>query len=147
MRRVVMICSGNICRSPMAAVLGQRLLGPDDLVISAGTLGIHGQPAATHAQRAVAEVGLSLDGHRSQGVSLPILRAADHLVVMSPEHEVELRRRDPSAEDKVVRLWEHTRAPGRLREIADPVGQDYAAFVRCRDDLDECLRVWVASLG
>ena len=52
----------------------------------------HAQVILKQLDDAVAEVGLSLDGHRSQGVSLPILRAADHLVVMSPEHEVELRR-------------------------------------------------------
>lgn len=147
MMRVIMICSGNICRSPMAAVLGAHLLGERALVISAGTLGIHGQSAALHAQRAVAAVGLTLDGHRSQGVNLTLTRAADHLVVMAPHHEREVLERDPTAAPKIVRLWTYTREPGRLDEIADPVGQDYAAFERCRQDLDECLRGWIATLA
>lgn len=146
MRRVVMVCSGNICRSPMAAVIGAHLLGPDALVISAGTLGIHGQPAAVHAVRAVEALGLSLDGHRSQGLSLGILRAADHLVVMSPVHEQEILRRDPNLVDKIVRLWAYATPPGRLREIVDPVGQDFAAFDACRLDLEQCLQGWIATL-
>lgn len=146
MTRVVMVCSGNICRSPMAQAIAAHLLGPDAMVISAGTLGIHGQPAAVHAVRAVEELGLSLEGHRSQGVSLPLLRAADHVVVMSPVHQIELLRRDPALIDKIVPLWTFAAPAGRLKEIVDPVGQDYAAFAACRADLEQCLRGWIATL-
>jgi hypothetical protein len=48
---------------------------------------------------------------------------------------------------KIHRLWEHTDAPGRLDEIADPIGQDLAAFRQVRDDNLERVRNWMRSLG
>lgn len=149
MHRIVMVCSGNICRSPMAQVMAERLLAEakkDALVISAGTLGIQGQPAAEGAIRAIEAWGATLEHHRSQGVSKPLMTAADHIVVMSPSHEGFLLKRDPNLVDKIVRLWRYGQPAGRLEEIADPVGLDDAAFVRCREDLEQCLRAWIATL-
>src|SRR5881396_718122 len=89
-KRIVFVCSGTICRSPMAEAIARKLLADAKIpamVISAGTLGINSNPAATHAVTAVQELGIDLSGHRSQGVTLQLLRMADHVLVMSPEHE------------------------------------------------------------
>jgi protein-tyrosine-phosphatase len=145
-----MICSGNICRSPMAEVIGRRLLdeaGIDADVSSAGTLRIEDQPAARNARHATLEIGLDLEQHRSQGISFEIIDATDVFIVMSPEHEHGLRELSSAVTGKIERLWEHTDEPGRLDEIRDPVGQDVDAFRRCRDEIVECLRNWVASLA
>ena len=64
MLKVVFVCSGNLCRSPMAAVIAERKLGQariEAMVTSAGTLGIQGARPPQEALDAVAEVGLSLD--------------------------------------------------------------------------------------
>jgi protein-tyrosine phosphatase len=147
--RVLFVCSGNICRSPMAAVIAEHLLAEAKipaLVLSAGTLGIQGMPASPHAVSAVGAIGLKLDGHRSQGVSQLLLRSADHVVVMAPHHEAELLGRDPSLAPKIRRLWEYAEPRGRLGEIADPVGLELEAFVACREDLEACLSAWVSRL-
>ncbi len=146
---VVFVCSGNICRSPMAEVIGGKLLAElladSDLecaVESAGTLGIESHPAARNAQDAVLEIGLDLSDHESQGISFRILHHATAFVVMSPEHESALLHNAPDDEARIVRLWEFTDEPGRLDEIRDPVGQDSDAFRRCRDEIVECLQNW-----
>jgi protein-tyrosine phosphatase len=148
MIRVLIVCSGNICRSPMAAVLAEKLLkeaGIEAMIISAGTLGIRGAPAAPFAIAAMEEIGLSLDMHRSQGISTLLLRAADHILVMSPEHAEAVLERDPALSSKVRRLWSY--APeGELEEIADPVGLELEHFIACRSDLEACLAAWVAEL-
>ena len=146
MQRVVFICSGNLCRSPMAAGLAERMLaeaGIPAMVVSAGTLNIQGNPAAPHAITAMRELGLSIEHHRSQGASLLLLRAADHIVVMSPHHEQDILARDPKLAPKIRRLWEYCQPPGRLDEIADPVGMELAAFHACRDDIKSCLASWI----
>lgn len=133
----------------MAAALGERALreaGIDALVISAGTLGIHGSPAAPHAVEVMREVGLDISAHRSQGLSLQLARAADHLVVMSPLHRSEIVERDPSLEARVQPFWRFATPAGRFDEIADPVGRDKAAFLACREDLEACLPGWVGHL-
>lgn len=130
----------------MAAGLAERMLaeaGIPAMVVSAGTLNIQGNPAAAHAVAALRELGLSIEHHRSQGASLLLLRAADHIVVMSPHHEQELLARDPKLAPKIRRLWEYCEPPGRLAEIADPVGLDLAAFNTCRDDIKLCLGAWI----
>lgn len=147
MRRIVFICSGNLCRSPMAAGLARKAFtsrGQSVAIISGGTLNIAHQPAAPNAILAMREVGIDISEHRSQGISLGLARMADDLVVMAPEHAEYLRRLDPDLVQKTVRLWEF--AGERLDEIADPVGRDLDAFRRCRELLDTCVEAWIDSL-
>jgi protein-tyrosine-phosphatase len=148
--RVLFVCSGNICRSPMAFVIAERTLAeegiPVEWLASGGTLGIQGEPAAGHALLAVGEIGLDLSVHRSKGVGAAELDGADQIVVMAPDHEREIRMRRPDAEPKIVRLWEYTSRSGRLKRISDPIGQPYQDYIACRGDLLECIRNWAVKL-
>lgn len=144
--RIISICSGNICRSPIAAVLLERKLEErkaPSVIISAGTLGLTGHQAAVHARAAVQALGLSLEGHRSQGISLPLLRMADHLLIMSTRHETAILSLDPALEERLVRLWHYDDETREGSGIPDPVGQDLLAFIACRDLLDRCLDAWI----
>jgi protein-tyrosine-phosphatase len=148
-KRIVFVCSGNICRSPMAAELARAKLKAasiDAVIISAGTLNIMGSPAAPHAVEAMRQIGLSIDEHRSQGLSLDLVRLADQVVVMGPEHRESIVQKDASLSPKIQPLWEFAEPRGRLEEIADPVGMDLEAFVRCRLELETCLDRWVDHL-
>lgn len=149
--RIVFVCSGNICRSPMAEVIaGNRLPQPDlpvEWIESAGTLGIEGQMAAEYAIRAVGEWGLDLSAHRSQGISASHLNEADFIVAMAPDHAREIWMRRPEAESRIVRLWTYTTRRGRLNRIDDPIGQPYEAYLAARDDISECLENWIRTLG
>src|SRR5690554_5927823 len=107
--RIVFVCSGNICRSPLAEGLARQLLAEAEIpavLISAGTLGLNGRSAATHTVTTGAEIGVDLSRHRSQGVSIALMRMADRIVVMAPQHEDELLRSDASLRPKILRLWE-----------------------------------------
>ena len=111
-KNIVFVCSANICRSPMAELIGRRLLdeaGPACIVSSAGTLGMEGHPAATNAREALFEIGLDLEEHRSRVVTAQIVEDADALVVMSPEHEIALLG-EADVERLVGATW---RAAGR----------------------------------
>ncbi|GAB4131445.1 MAG: low molecular weight protein-tyrosine-phosphatase [Acidobacteriota bacterium] len=148
--RILIVCSGNICRSPMAAALARRRLEEAGFsgfcVESGGTLDLEGQPAHPHAQRAVRVRGLSLEEHRSRTLSAAQLDQATHILVMAPEHIREVLFRRPQFQDRIVKLWEFTDKPRRLNRIADPLGQPYKVFAACRDDIDECLRNWIKTL-
>ncbi len=146
--RIVFVCSGNICRSPLAEAMVKPMLAERDIpavVISAGTLGLQGRPAAANSIAAAAEIGIDLEGHRSQGVSLGLMRMADRIVVMAPRHEAELTRQDPALAAKIVRLWEYL--DEELDHIPDPVGQDLETFRVMRDRLKQALEAWVEQLA
>lgn len=148
--RVLVICSGNICRSPMALALAGKILEEKgirvDWLDSAGTLGIEGQPAAPFAIEAVRELGLGLDRHLSKGMSGTLVRESDVILAMAPEHVREIRLCHPDSLEKTVKLWKFTDRRGRLDRIADPIGKPLEDYLTCRDDLLECLHNWANTL-
>lgn len=142
--RIVTICSGNICRSPMAEGILKKKLQDQDIpaaIISAGTLGLVGHRAAEHARTAMQTWGFPIEEHRSQKISLPLLRMADHLIIMAPRHERAILQLDHALKTRIVRLWEFASQP--IPEIPDPVSKDYQDFIENRDLIDQCLQAWL----
>ena len=114
------------------------------VIISMGTLGIHGRPAAANSIRAASEIDLDLEGHRSQGVQAGLLEVADWLVVMEPKHARAILDINQRLADKIVRLWEHVDED--IEGIPDPVGQDIEAFRTARERIKSGLESWVEQL-
>lgn len=148
-RRILCVCSGNICRSPMAVALLRVKLddqGVPAIVISAGTLGIQGRRADEFARAAVAEldaeVGEIIAGHRSQGLSPQLVDRADDVVVMAPRHERRVVEMVPDADENIVRLWAYA-DDTTLGQIPDPVGHDASVFRGCRDLINQCIDNWL----
>ncbi|MYB11623.1 MAG: hypothetical protein F4Y28_16845 [Acidimicrobiia bacterium] len=83
--KVLFVCTGNICRSPMAEVLFAHL-APEVEVSSAGTMDWSSQPAHEYAIAAMAERGLDLSAHRSRRLSEYLVDESDLIVVMSRNH-------------------------------------------------------------
>ncbi len=146
-RKIVFVCSGNICRSPMADAIARRDLtdhGATDVhVESAGTLRIEGRPADPHAITALAKIGIDFREHRSQGVYPRVVSDADAILVMSPHHVDGVLEVDPSCRSRIVELWRHADVTDLYTEIEDPVGQDLATFIDCRELIEECLDNWL----
>jgi protein-tyrosine phosphatase len=142
--RIAFVCSGNICRSPMAESLAEKRLddrGISAVTLSAGTLGLQGRQAARQAQLAMEEVGHDISDHRSQGVSVGLLRHADAIVVMAPKHARKLEDDAPGLTDDIVHLWDW--ADAQIQGISDPVGEDIETFRACRDLIDTALAAWL----
>ena len=91
MTRVLVVCTGNVCRSPIAegllrAAFAERM-GPDaPEVTSAGTMGWIGSGADPSSIRAAAERGVDISSHRAREVSEEDVAGADVVVAMAPEH-------------------------------------------------------------
>lgn len=136
MIRVVFICSGNICRSPMAERLflaAARQRGVDAMAISMGTLNLVGRSASREAIEALRQIGVDLSDHRSQGLSIGLLRHADRVLVMEHAHRRRLLALDSVLADRIELLGQHD--PAGPDEIDDPVDQPLPAFIATRDRL------------
>lgn len=127
---ILFVCTGNTCRSPMAAALMRRRLERESrpgTVESAG-LAAGGEPASPHAAAVMAEWGLDLSGHRSQPVTRGLCERADRIAVMSPRHRAALLALGVPGE-KITILAE---AEGG---IPDPYGGSLADYRETRDAL------------
>ncbi len=125
-----MVCSGNICRSPMAAeYLRHRAqsAGLDGLdVRSAGTLGIHDVPASPEAVATLREAGLDLSKHRSRGLGEDDLADSDVVICMSRDHQETLadEYRSGPGECWLLRSFEAGAEPDlHAPDLPDPIGE------------------------
>jgi protein-tyrosine-phosphatase len=131
--RLVLLCTGNTCRSPMAAAVFREELGSDAdrvEVTSAGTAAWDGQPASAGASEAAARAGLDLAAHRSRRATAELLRGADLVLVMEREH---LRAAVALGADPrrthVLSEWPEPGEPALA--VSDPFGGSLEAYEEC----------------
>lgn len=139
---VLLVCSGNTCRSPLAEALLRRMLdeaGRGDIAVSsAGTGAYDGAPASEGAYLVGLERGLDLSGHRARLLDPDLLRSADLVLAMSGGHLARVARLGGAAGPAVL-LGEYAGA-GPV-EIRDPFGGEVEGYRRTLDQLEELMRM------
>ncbi len=135
MKRVLFVCTGNTCRSPMAECLFNALASERGLTnlcaSSAGVYAQEGAPASTGARHAMRRRGLSLDRHCSRPVTEALLSEAACVVGMSESHLHALRASFPNVR---VPMFAFDDPP-----IHDPFGLDDKAYEQAASDLERQL--------
>jgi protein-tyrosine phosphatase len=135
------VCTGNICRSPMAEVLlrarAERDGRADTLrVESAGTWGMDGQPAAPLAREVMGTRGLALDDHIARTVDADMLADASVIIVMTRSHRDALAAEFPGVRSKLHLMSE---LAGLEYDISDPYGGPVEGYETCAANLDKLL--------
>jgi ribose 5-phosphate isomerase B len=150
---VLVVCSGNICRSPMAAAYLRDRLSASSMghiaVDSAGTLGIEDVPAADEAIEAMREIGVDLSGHRSHGLTATDLETSAIVLAMDREHLKHAALQEPSCAGKchLLRAFENGPEPSPdAPDLADPIGLSIEAFRRGRETIRACIDHLVVAL-
>ena len=138
-RRVLFVCTGNLCRSPMAEAIADQGWGSESLRFgSAGVLAVEGAPATRAARLACEEAGADLSGHRARQFTAEMADGADEILVMSVAHLRRVREIAPEAGDKAALL----RPDGA--EVDDPYGLPVEVYRATRDEITAALE---ARLG
>ncbi|MDU2063815.1 MAG: low molecular weight protein arginine phosphatase [Sporomusaceae bacterium] len=139
MLQILILCTGNTCRSPMAQLLLQERIKEAEMthaftVKSAGLAAFPGQAASAGAAQAMKSRGIDAKMHRSRLLTEDDLVSADLILTMTQGHKNQVLQLFPKAKSKVFTLAEYT---GNLADVSDPFGGDLAEYERCARMLSE----------
>jgi len=148
---VLLVCTGNTCRSPMAEVMFRRLAAEKlncqeaeleqrgVIVASAGIAAVAGCGPSREAVEVMQEKQLDLGKHESQPFTDRLVKDADVILTMTSSHRQAIMRRWPDAAPRT-----HTLRPDG-RDIDDPIGGTTALYRHCAEQIEDSLRLRVAE--
>ncbi len=139
MKNVLFICTGNICRSPMAEGLLRQMSGGRVEVVSAGLGAGRGQQPSAHAIRVLKEEGIDISEIRSQPVSAHLLEKADHIFTMTRDHLDMLLLLFPEMASKARLLRFDEAAKGGRADVTDPIGGTRETYESCKEDIKRAM--------
>jgi protein-tyrosine phosphatase len=140
-KRILVVCDGNICRSPTAAAMFMRHC-PDRDISSAGLIGLAGHEMDETARQVAAEHGLYCPPHQGRRLNTDLCRQADLILVMQRRQRDELMSQFPIGSGKVMLLGHWCGG----EDIPDPYRHDLDTFEHVYQLIDQAVTAWLPRL-
>lgn len=143
LRNILIVCTGNICRSPMAEGMLKKSL-PERLkgkvaISSAGTHALHGNMAQPHAIEVMLGAGIDIRGHRARQLSSGLVRSSDLILVMEKFHLRQVKMKSMLSPVN-VRMLTAFDPGGEPYDVPDPMGKGIAAYQASAAIIDNCVK-------
>jgi protein-tyrosine-phosphatase len=138
LKKILFVCSGNTCRSPLAEVSARQVFAEMDISIcSAGTSAMNGSPASENSIEIARANGMDLTAHRSRMLDRELVREADLIVTMGGRHRQMVGALDPDALDYTFLLTNFSEQ--HHGDIPDPIGGSLELYQRTYGVIRECV--------
>ena len=145
MKKILFVCTGNTCRSPMAGALFQKLINEKGLsgkysCKSAGVYAFEHDPATSEAVEVMKnEYGIDISDHRASVLDFDDIMDAWLILVMTERHRNMILDVFPQAADKLFTLKSFAEVDDENPDISDPFGMDYEVYKNCAAEIETCL--------
>ncbi len=134
--KILFICTGNTCRSPIAEGVFKSLVEEKELnheCESAGTFAQVGNPPSKNSQIVMSEIGLDIKGHIAKQINDDLIDSVDLIITMTKSQKDSLR----GLTDKVISL--------KKGDIIDPYMSDIGIYRKCRDEIKCALETLISE--
>lgn len=139
---ILVVCTGNICRSPIGERYLQKLL-PDKKIASAGVGALKNHDADENAVNIALKHDLSLDGHKGKQFTASLARQFDLILAMEKSHIEQISRIAPEVRGKTMLFGQWI----GMRDIPDPYQKSEEAFTSVYDLIEQASKRWAEKLG
>lgn len=136
--KVLFVCTGNTCRSPMAEAIFNDKWSEKGEALSAGIFAAEGQKASEHTLSVLKENGIHLD-HQSSQVKPDQVTWATHILTMTAAHKEMLMDAYPEASDKIFTLKEYVNDSKTDLDVVDPFGGNLSVYKMTYNELDDLI--------
>ncbi|MDD2446411.1 MAG: low molecular weight protein arginine phosphatase [Tissierellia bacterium] len=144
---ILVVCTGNTCRSPMAEGILKDLGAKNNLDIkvkSVGIMAFDGDNASNNAVIVLKNISINIEGHRASLVRKDLVDEADIILTMTNSHKNNLIRKFPNARIKTFLYNEY--AYGKYTDISDPFGGNLNTYKIARDEIYKASQAIVKKL-